>query len=98
MTLTAASPVNTGSYRLVRLGDAASNGLKIRWYEGTGIPSPSSVNAKIPWVVFVANLWTEITALGCYAMVKNGNGCKMLSKSWWLQLSKRQKLTFLPNL
>jgi hypothetical protein len=30
VTLTAASPVNTGSYRLVRLGDAASNGLKIR--------------------------------------------------------------------
>jgi len=42
----------------------------------------------------VANLWTEFTALRCYAMVKNGNGCKMLRNSWWLQLSKRQKLTF----
>jgi hypothetical protein len=30
MTLTAASPVNIGSYRLVRLGDAVSNELKIR--------------------------------------------------------------------
>lgn len=29
-TLTTARPVNTGSYDLVRLGDAASNGLKIR--------------------------------------------------------------------
>jgi len=29
-TLTTARRVNTGSYRLVRLGDAASNGLKIR--------------------------------------------------------------------
>jgi hypothetical protein len=38
----------------------------------------------------VANLWTEFTALRCYAMVKNGNGCKILSNSWWLQLSKRQ--------
>jgi hypothetical protein len=33
MTLTAASPVNIGSYRLVRLGDAVSNGLKIRCQE-----------------------------------------------------------------
>ena len=30
MTLTAASPVNIGSSRFVRLGNAASNGLKIR--------------------------------------------------------------------
>src|SRR6267142_837990 len=30
LTPTTARPVNTGSYRLVRPGDAASNGLKIR--------------------------------------------------------------------
>jgi hypothetical protein len=30
MTLMAASPVNIGSYRFVRLGAAVSNGLKIR--------------------------------------------------------------------
>src|SRR6185437_7240016 len=31
-------------------------------------------------------------------MVKNGNGCKTLEIPWWLQLSKRQILTFLPRL
>src|SRR6185369_8214401 len=29
---------------------------------------------------------------------KNGNGCKTLRFPWWLQLSKRQILTFLPRL
>ncbi len=44
MTLTAASPVDTGSYRFVRLGDAVSNGLKIRSsYEGAGSnPAPGT--------------------------------------------------------
>jgi hypothetical protein len=31
-------------------------------------------------------------------MVKNVNGCKTLEICWWLQLSKRQILTFLPRL
>jgi hypothetical protein len=33
-----------------------------------------------------------------YCVVKNGNGCKILKIPWWLQLSKRQILTFLPRL
>src|SRR5690349_8038969 len=31
-------------------------------------------------------------------MVKKRNGCKTLEIPWWLQLSKRQILTFLPRL
>jgi hypothetical protein len=37
----------------------------------------------------VANLWTEFTALHCYAMVKNANVCKMLRNAWWLQLFEK---------
>jgi len=45
----------------------------------------------------VANLWTEFSARHVDAMVADGTQCKNLSKSWWLQLLKRQKLTLLPN-
>jgi len=31
-------------------------------------------------------------------MVTNGKECKLLENLWWLQLSKRQKLTSLPSL
>ena len=40
-SLTTARPVNTGSYRFVRLGDAHSNGLKIRWPQGREGSNPS---------------------------------------------------------
>src|SRR5437764_2577547 len=46
----------------------------------------------------VANLWTEFTAFDCQRMGADEKECKNPIKPWWLQLSKRQKLTFLPNL
>src|SRR6266849_7164447 len=61
-------------------------------------PFPPSMNAKIPWVGRVANLWTEFSARHVDAMATNGTGCKTLVNPWWLQLLKRQKLTFLPQL
>ena len=45
----------------------------------------------------VANLWPELPAHNLYQTVANGTECKNLINLWWLQLLKRQKLTFLPN-
>jgi hypothetical protein len=39
--LPTARPVNTGSYRFVRLGDADSNGLKIRCPKGRAGSTPA---------------------------------------------------------
>ena len=46
----------------------------------------------------VANLWTELLAQCGYWVIANGNYLKTLINSWWLQLLKWQKLSFLPNL
>jgi hypothetical protein len=45
----------------------------------------------------VANLWTEFSAQNDEALATNGKECKTLDFLWWLQLSKWQKLSFLPN-
>lgn len=39
----------------------------------------------------------ELTAHDWQETVADGKECKMLEISWWLQLSKRQRLTFLPK-
>ena len=42
----------------------------------------------------LANTWPKITAHEVYAMVRNGSECKTLDFPRWLQLWKRQTLTF----
>jgi len=44
----------------------------------------------------VANLWTEFAAQHGEALATNGKNRKILDFPWWLQLSKRQILTFMP--
>ena len=46
----------------------------------------------------VANQWTEFSTQSRYAMMVSGTNRKTLANSWWLQLSKRQKLNSLLNL
>ena len=46
----------------------------------------------------VANLWTEFAAHRSDALILNGKEPQTLINSWWLQLSKWQKLSLLPNL
>jgi len=46
----------------------------------------------------VANLWTEFSAHRRDAMIANGKGPQNPTNPSWLQLSKWQKLSFLPNL
>ena len=45
----------------------------------------------------VANLWPEFPAHDVHPTGADGTECKTLRNLWWLQLLKRQKLTFLPN-
>jgi len=47
---------------------------------------------------FVANLWTEFAAHSCEALAANGKEPQNPWFPWWLQLSKRQILTFLSRL
>jgi len=45
----------------------------------------------------VANLWTEFSARDYDTMGKDVKEWRISENPWWLQLSKRQKLRFLPG-
>src|SRR5258705_6258146 len=54
---------------------------------------PPAVAVQMP----VGDLGPESPAHNVYWSVADGTKCKTLRNLWWLQLSKRQILTFLPN-
>src|SRR5258705_2613527 len=54
---------------------------------------PPAVAVQMP----VGDLGPESPAHNVYWSVADGTKCKTLRNLWWLQLLKRQILTFLPN-